>query len=108
MRNSFKKYGLIFHKILRGTHSFIRKGKRFSLALLSKFSMYLIEQNTEHYFARVKIKQMTINIHFKDIPAILIRWNDTRNCSLVQGFTCYCPELAKKGNCAKKLCDYLP
>lgn len=66
------------------------------MALLSKFSVYLIVQNTEHYFTRVKIKQMIINIHFTGMPAILVRKNDTRNCSLVQGFTCYCPELAKR------------
>lgn len=84
MRNPFKKYGLIFHKILRGTHSFIKKGKRFCLAPLSKLSMYLIEQNTEHYCTRVKITEMITNIHFKGMLAILTRWNDTRNCSLVQ------------------------
>lgn len=46
--------------------------------------MYLIEQNTEHYCTRVKITEMITNIHFKGMLAILIRWNDTRNCSLVQ------------------------
>lgn len=63
--------------------------------------------NIEYYFTKVKIKQMIANMHHRNMPAILVGWNGTRNCSLTLGFTSYSPELVKMGNCAKKLYDYL-
>lgn len=50
---------------------------------------------------------MIANMHHRNMPAILVGWNGTRNCSLALGFTSYSPELVKMGNCAKKLYDYL-
>lgn len=102
------KSGFVFHKKLRGGHFFIKRESRgFSLILPLWITIYLIQQNREHYFTRIKTRQMMANIPCREMPEILIRLKDSRSWSLALGFIFYSPELVKMGNFAKKLWDYL-